>query len=312
MSPFGKSLAPISALLASACLPAMAQVTFNQIAPAALVNSISADGSVVVGVIAEGTSAFRWTQAEGFQNLGGDTYRASVSRDGRTVVAAARDTQGIKSAAIWQGGRNWRTLGGIPGGVPDEATKDLSSGLAVSGDGSIIVGHANVPNHRGHAFRWDATNGMVDLGVLSGISSSAFAISADGKVIVGWDEDTAPFPSAGRHGVVWWEGKERLIHPFGYAGTAAATNHNGSWIVGQWHPTNNQPDGLATTYKLGVWDGLLENLGAVRQNPIVDRTQATSEPYAMSDDGRVVVGENGGATLRASLGRLISGPPKQA
>jgi uncharacterized membrane protein len=146
---------------------------------------------------------------------------------------------------------------------------------------------------------------MVDLGVLSGVSSSAYAISADGSVIVGWDQHpTAGYPFAGRRGVVWWEGQERLINPFGYAGHAAATTYNGSLIVGQWHPTNNQPDGLATTYKLGAWDGLLENLGAVRQNPIVDRTQAASEPYAISDDGRVVVGENGSGD--------VPGQPRQA
>lgn len=90
-----------------------------------------------------------------------------------------------------------------------------------------------------------------------------------------------------------WQGRERLIHPFGYAGAAQATINNGSLIVGEWHPTNNTPGALRTTYRYGVWDGYMENLGAVKQNPIIDRTQAASTPYAVSDDGRVVVGLNG-------------------
>jgi uncharacterized membrane protein len=124
------------------CVRASAQVSFK---PFPVVDtsiaSISADGSVVVGVyVRNPTQAFRWTAAEGIQNIGGDLDTVKVSRDGKTIAGADRDSQGIRNAAIWQSGTKWKLLGGVPGGAPQDKT--LSAAYDVSGDGSVIVGIA--------------------------------------------------------------------------------------------------------------------------------------------------------------------------
>jgi probable HAF family extracellular repeat protein len=115
----------------------------------------------------------------------------SISRDGTTIVGAALDAQGNKNAAVWQGGTNWKVLGGVPGGVPQGLV--LSAGYGVSGDGSVVVGIANLPSSQQfgsqfHGFRWQASTGMVDLGALQqGGNTSGLAIAADGSTIVGYE-----------------------------------------------------------------------------------------------------------------------------
>ncbi len=104
----------------------------------------------------------------------------------------AKDASGVSTAAIWQDGSNWKTLGGVPGG--QVLDNNLSTAYSVSGDGSVIVGLAWVANARAHGFRWDAHNGMVDLGSLQGRDSRANIISADGNIIFGWDADPSHRP----------------------------------------------------------------------------------------------------------------------
>ena len=98
---------------------------------------------------------------------------------------------GIKNAAVWQGGTNWKLLGGVPGGAPQELV--LSVAYGVSGDGSVVVGIAYLPSSQQfgsqfHGFRWQASTGMVDLGALQqGGNTSGLAIAADGSTIVGYE-----------------------------------------------------------------------------------------------------------------------------
>lgn len=110
--------------------------------------SISADGSVVVGVANDASGAnhaFRWTRSGGagtFSGLGGDTSVRSaamgVSADGAVVVGHLQDLS------------------------------------------DLFDGRGNV------AFRWTESGGMVRLGTLSGGSySMASAVSANGAVVVG-------------------------------------------------------------------------------------------------------------------------------
>jgi probable HAF family extracellular repeat protein len=59
-----------------------------------------------------------------------------------------------------------------------------SKALAVSDDGSTVVGMAASPNGS-EAFRWTTAGGMVGLGMLTGSISRANGVSADGSVVVG-------------------------------------------------------------------------------------------------------------------------------
>jgi probable HAF family extracellular repeat protein len=284
----------------------------------AYINDMSADGSVVVGLFvdaARNSTAFRWTPGGGIEEIGGIMTQISVSRDGKTIVGAALDSKGIQSAAIWQGGKNWRTLGGVPDGVPGPgsgAESSLSTAGGVSADGSVIVGSANVANLRYHAFRWDAVNGMVDLGtLLPGQTSSALGVSANGTAIVGFQFDpaTASHTSNSQAAVVFSDGIERLIHPYGWAGTALASNNDGSTIIGQGHPANSStsPGGL-TTWRFSAWDGSLVDLGAVWQASAADpAAEYRSRAMALDDTGTVIVGASGASQRKAYIWTPVTG-----
>ncbi len=153
--------------------------------PYTYLSDASADASIVVGTFGNYGPAWRWTASTGVVNIGGVGFKAAISRDGKTIVSNAKDASGVSSAAIWQDGVNWKTLGGVPGG--EAIDNNLSTAYSVSADGSVVVGLAWVANARAHGFRWDAHNGMVDLGSLQGRDSRANIVSADGNIVFGWD-----------------------------------------------------------------------------------------------------------------------------
>ena len=61
------------------------------------------------------------------------------------------------------------------------------------------------------------------------------------------------YNSDSRRSAVSGDGKERMIHAFGWAGEAWATNYDGTIIVGQFHPRDQFNHPLtqqgASTYK---------------------------------------------------------------
>jgi probable HAF family extracellular repeat protein len=268
---------------------AAAQGAFTRIGkPDTYLSDISADGSIAVGVRSNSGPVFRWTATEGAVDIGASGSTAAISRDGKTIVSDAKDLQGVTSAAVWQGGTNWKLLGGVPNGRPLD--QSLSTAYGVSADGSVVVGLAWVTSGKAHGFRWDAGKGMVDLGSLQNDSSRVNAVSADGNVIVGWDANPLPSEYNYWRGAVWWQGLERLLNPFGWIGQAESTNNNGSVIVGRGHPS-----AYRHAYRFTAWDGHFEELGALSRGLTPDQKEQedTSIAYAVSDDGNVVVGTSG-------------------
>jgi phage-related tail fiber protein len=79
---------------------------------------------------------------------------------------------------------------------------------------------------------------------------------------MGEDPSVAQHVGDRRAGVVFVDGVARFIHPYGWKGTAYATNDVGSTTVGRYHPSNTIN---ATTWRWSAWTGLLEDLGAVWQ-----------------------------------------------
>jgi probable HAF family extracellular repeat protein len=291
-------------LLGFACDTARGQVSFKQFVQGCLITNMSADGSVAVGNYGGGSNAdgFRWTAAGGVELIGvqGTFVNPLISRDGKTIVGTIPDSSGNMNAAIWQAGRTWKILAPFQGSVPSE-TQTISYASGVSADGSVIVGGAYISATKVVAFRWDAVNGMVNLGTFdegANSDSVAYGVSADGRTVIGWDYKQGFSPAGpggialnGRRGAIWWDGKERLLHPLGWAGEAWATNDTGSIIVGQFDPSNtdNVLEG-ASTYQWTAWDGNFEDLGTA---PAVNPSGRISQPYAMSDDGTVVGGDSG-------------------
>jgi uncharacterized membrane protein len=225
---------------------------------------MSADGSIVVGIRSQYGPAFRWTAQTGAVNIGSVSQNPKISRDGKVIAGDAKDSYGVTNAAIWQGGTSWKTLGGPPNGRVLDNT--LSTTWGTSGDGSVIVGLAWVQPTGAHAIRWDVVNGMEDLGSLFGKSSRANAVSAAGRVIVGWNENgTWNGALYNWLGSMWWQGIERLMNPFGWIGQAEGINESGSVIVGRGHPSSYRH-----ACRFTAWDGHIEELGAA--------ARADSEP----------------------------------
>jgi uncharacterized membrane protein len=170
-------------------------------------------------------------------------------------------------------------------------------GYSVSRDGSVIVGLAYLnPPGRVEGFRYDVNSGTVPLGTLTGGRSRASVVSADGNVIAGWDDLTGRGSGTGFwYGTIWWEGLQRLVHPFNGIGQVERTNDVGSVLVGRGHPL-----AWAHAFRFTSWDGHVEDLGAVKRDesgigigggPV--GIEDTAVALAVSDDSTVVVGTSG-------------------
>jgi probable HAF family extracellular repeat protein len=193
----------------------------------ALASATSATGAVVVGGFDSG-GGFYWMPTTGVISVGG-LGANGVSADGRTIIGTASDARGINNAAIWQRAAEWRLLGAFPNSVPCDTS--LSTGTGVSRDGKVVVGFAQVDCRSAHAFRWEESTGMTDLGsTVNGTTSVAQGVSGNGKVVVGYQRrvDGTDF------GVRWVDGRqESFAGPIGQVGQALATNYDGSVIVGR-------------------------------------------------------------------------------
>ena len=191
---------------------------------------VSATGAVVSGTF-DGGGGFYWMPTTGVISIGG-WQAGAVSRDGRTIVGVAKDSRGVEQAAVWARAAEWRLLGSFPNAVPCDV--DLSSAHGTSGDGRVVVGLAWNGCTVARAFKWQESTGMVDLGSsVAGRPSLANGVSTDGNVVVGYQERADSF----RQGARWVDLRQELIPgvsgSVGYVGTAQATNHDGSIVVGR-------------------------------------------------------------------------------
>ena len=126
-------------------------------------NGVSADGSVVVGVSqsANGSEAFRWTQATGMVGLGdlsGGSFNSvayGVSADGSVIVGSGKSAIGDE-AIIWNSSQGMRSL-------KEVLTNDYGLNLAgwtlkyataISADGLTVVGRGTNPS--GNTEAWIA------------------------------------------------------------------------------------------------------------------------------------------------------------
>jgi probable HAF family extracellular repeat protein len=185
----------------------------------------SARGTVVVGDAPKGTAsfgAFRWTAAQGMLPLPQSMlYGNAVTSDGSMVVGQdnwwktsgqtgifgpfagnpdqtqAFGVTGTSNAPIAVGAAlkgsdvngatfhafRWTPTGGLQDLGLTTGTESIA--IAISADGSTVVGEARDASGFWRAFRWTATTGMQDLGTLGGPESAAFSVNQDGTVIVG-------------------------------------------------------------------------------------------------------------------------------
>jgi probable HAF family extracellular repeat protein len=147
--------------------------------------------------------AFRWTEADGMQDLGAlggpDSTASFVNRRGQIAGAfftsfTANPATGVPplDPFFWEDGKmvDIGTLGGTFG-APNWMNNR-----------GQVVGYSNVAgDQNSHPFLWDKENGLKDLGLLpGGMFGGANAINEDGE-IVGGSDATGFF-----HAVLWKHG----------------------------------------------------------------------------------------------------------
>jgi len=245
--------------------------------PGAMPRAVGGNGAIVVGGLRAG-GGFYWMPTTGVIYIGGKEAIA-VSRDGQTIVGTGINAPDARfEAGKWLRAAEWQLLGSFPPS-PTPCDSTLSTGYGSNGDGSIIVGLGHNGCSMSHAFRWDATTGVVDLGSsVAGRPSRANRISADGKVIVGWQG----LPNGFWQGARWIDGRqELLVGPLGPVSEAQAINHDGSIIAGT-RCSGITQNGWILTPRDGI-ECLPAPAALQPGGPVI-------EALSLSDDGRVIGG----------------------
>ena len=251
---------------------------------AAQPSGVSSGGAVVVGALGTG-GGFYWMPTTGVIYTAG-VFATKVSRDGKVIVGQAIDAK-LRQAAIWQRGTEWRALGSFPNALPCDTSLSLANDT--SRDGKVVVGYARNGCTFSHAFRWEESTGMVDLG------SSVAGPGIPGDRRFRWRAGGGRL-SATSGGIpegTKWLGtrQERVPGADGFVGTANATNVDGSIVVGRiCRPFATGPSDPG--YQNGwVWtrDGTQclppPKLRVATGSPLI-----IVEANATSDDGRVIGG----------------------
>jgi len=249
--------------------------------------AVSASGAVVVGGLGTG-GGFYWMPTTGTVFNGG-LGATNISRDGRTIVGQVLDSR-VLQAGIWVRAAEWKALGSFtPTAAPCDAF--LSLATDTSADGRVVVGYARNGCSLSHAFRWEESTGMVDLGSsVAGQASFANGVSPDGKIVVGYQEDATGFHQGAR----WVDGRQDLFTgPNGPVGSANAANYDGTIIVGRVCNGGARP--TDPSYQSAwIWtqrDGV-QCLPAPAPR-LSSGSLVNVEANAVSDDGRVIVGGQG-------------------
>ncbi|BCX49681.1 hypothetical protein HAHE_35890 [Haloferula helveola] len=284
---------------------------------------ISGDGSRTCGSVVLGVGvvrASRWVEGQGHTQLGTlntSGYQNSdargISDDGSKVVGISTSPNGLR-AFLWTASGpasgSMQSLGVLtpsPSQTGDSVSV-VSQADDISADGSTVVGSSTytvfrntpdpdpndgftpppTPIEQGSmAFRWTASGGMVGLGDLPGgaLSSQAFGVSDDGRVIVGSGES-----AAGGEGVVWTDGTPAGVGDIPGGATYCrllAVNGAGTVAVGE---------GTDDTGKVAViWDASngLRKLSAVLANAGLELSGwSLTGATAISRDGDVIAGNS--------------------
>lgn len=256
-----------------------------------LASAGATDGSKIVGIDSTAIDPFysravMWDANNNIQALGyppGQGENSSkqevhgVSNDGTAIAGT------IGQAFRWTAATGFTLLGSLD----THPNYRFSEGFAISANGSVVVGRSSFSNgYESQAFRWTASTGMVGLGFISGgkKKSIARATSADGSVIVGYDEDSDSFPMAFR-----WTQTEGMLKIGRVSGLvdsiASGVSGDGQIVVG-YGSYISQFDGFIWTKSRGI-----QSLRQYIINKGVDMTRWPNLiAVAISMDGKTIVG----------------------
>jgi probable HAF family extracellular repeat protein len=271
--------------------------------------AVSADGSVVAGsgtLPQQGPSVvvepFRWTAEDGLAGLGHlepnvdpNSHGSGISADGSVVVGFSLTGADYISqhyeAFRWTEADGLVSLGLRPGSFGAEASGVSADGSAVVGtdrDNTVVIIDGDAYGAGAEAFLWRAGQGTIGLGTVPGDHySDAYAISADGSVVVGsssvWQVE-GDVVRTRTQAFRWTEagGMVGLGALYGGDATALAVSGDGSVVVGH-------SDDVAF-----IWDPIhgMRSLQDVLTGDFgLDLSGWTLvEARGISSDGRIIVG----------------------
>ena len=220
-----------------------------------LPTDVSADGSVAVGNIYDGTyETFRWTELTGSVLLGRNTSSLGkgaglpeVSDDGQNVSATiiTEDYTAV-TQGIWTKGIGWRQS--MPPTPPEGGLMDRAYGSCwgLSGDGTTLTGYfwrPDQPDGNAHANTWCATDSTFTHLPSPVRNCRGNDLNYDGSVVVGWCE----LANGVWEPAVWENGGVEYLSLDGGFTEAVGVSNDGNTIWGNaWN--------LATsTVEAAVW-----------------------------------------------------------
>ena len=273
----------------------------------------NSDGSIVVGssdwdggirVRATVWSGSNWATKTELGTLKSDNTGSSVARgangDGSVVFGFSDwDGDGNSRAAVWSGS-GWATKTDL--GTLRTDNTGGSDAIAISSDGSVIVGSAdNDRSQRATVWSGSGWATKTDLGTLRTDNlwtSYANAVNGDGSVVVGSSDTDNGYT----HAIVWsgsgWTTKTdlgTLRSDNSWNSHAVAVSSDGSLVFGDAHNDNGEKRAI-------VWSGngwtTKTDLGTLKSD-----NSGESSVWAASGDGSVVGGsaENNDGDQRATV-----------
>src|SRR5262249_40614526 len=204
---------------------------------------------------------------------GVQSFAWDVSASGNVVIGS----YWVPDAGVFhQRGFRWETGVFSDLGALDPKAPEVQA-LAVSDDGSKVVGWSRAISGFLRPFVWTAAGGMQELANVSGSDAVAADISRDGTVIVGYF-----LAQDGYHAVRWSAGvvTDLGFLPGGLDSKALAVCGPGVAVVGE----TLQSDFSSRAFR---WrpNSVMENLGGLQG-------VQTSYAEGCSDDGNVVIGSS--------------------
>lgn len=258
------------AAFSSASAPA---VTFLPLdLPGSQLAALSADGCVAAGgVFGDKPAGFRWSAARGAEPLDAAITVHALSPRGDHAAGSSFDSMQREVASYWDAAGKPHRLETLPG----LATIGVISQAHAITDGPHIVGSARRNGGTRVAFEWTPAGGMRLLADRDRGEARAIAISADGRLVAGWESEGERVQA-----LRWRDG--RLL-PTSEAGRGAilGASHDATLLLGGF----GEQGGIAIHRETKI-----QRLG----------TEANLRPRASSDDGKLLVGDSGSGDERTA------------
>ena len=250
-------------------------VTFVELqTPEVQITKISGNGAYAVGSIFN-TAGYRWTASTGAEELITELNGANGINNAGTIAGSVGVNGGSEGGGDDLGA--YAPIGMLPV-LLTNPLQDNSAPYDIADDGTVVgLSFQHAFAGTASAFVWTAAEGMVALPVNRPANfSRANAISADGPVIIGWNDQD----SGNRTAVIW---RDRVatdvLDPQGeVVGEASGVSANGKYVVG-----SNYVDAEGN---MGSWR---LNLATNDMELVPDMSFA----FGVSNDGKTVLGASG-------------------